>query len=115
MWQHFCTEVSVADFFVIAAEALMEATVPEESRAAWGEEFAKNFRFGRRTQTECHPEPLPNPVHSCDAVKENFIDRLGLTWTQATALMGVHTLGRALPENSGYDGFWVSQQHARLF
>ena len=29
--------------------------------------------------------------------------------------MGVHTLGRALPENSGFDGFWVSQLHARTF
>merc|ERR1719356_2310551 len=77
--------------------------------------FAQNFRFGRQTQFQCHPEPLPNPAFSCEAVEENFIDRLGLTWTQATALMGVHPLGRALPENSGFDGFWVSQQHARTF
>ena len=29
--------------------------------------------------------------------------------------MGVHTLGRALPENSGFDGFCVSHWHARTF
>jgi len=115
MWQDFCLEVSAADFFVIAAEALIEATVPAEKRSAWGQAFFHNFRFGRETKFECHPELLPNPKFSCDAVKENFIDRLGLSWTQAAALMGVHTLGRALPENSGYDGFWVSQQHARVF
>merc|ERR1740129_1121545 len=115
MWQDFCTQVSAADFFVIAAEALIEATVPADRRAAWGQAFAQNFRFGRQTQFDCHPEPLPNPAFSCDAVEENFIDRLGLSWTQAAALMGVHTLGRALPENSGFDGFWVSQQHARTF
>ena len=27
----------------------------------------------------------------------------------------LHTLGRALPENSGFDGFQVSQQHVRTF
>lgn len=115
MWQDFCSEVSIADFFVIAAEALMEATAPSSSQAMWGQSFANNFRFGRQTAFECHPEELPNPINSCDAVEDVFMNRMGLTATGATALMGVHTLGRALPENSGYDGFWVSQQHARTF
>jgi len=115
MWQDFCTQVSAADFFVIAAEALMTATTPSSQRGKWRASFTNNFRFGRQTAFECSPEPLPNPIHSCDAVKEVFVDRMGLTWTQSTALMGVHTLGRALPENSGYDGFWVSQNHARTF
>jgi len=115
MWQDFCTEVSAADFFVIAAEALIEATVPAEHRAKWGQELFHGFRFGRRTATECDPDHLPLPTESCLAVKKNFVDKLGLDWTRATALMGVHTLGRALPENSGFDGFWVSQDHARTF
>jgi len=116
MWQDFCTEVSIADFFVIAAEALMENTAPDfQSQRMWGRSFAGNFRFGRTTALECSPEELPNPIHSCDAVEDVFMNRMGLSATGATALMGVHTLGRALPENSGYNGFWVSQQHARLF
>jgi len=115
MWQDFCTDVSAADFFVIAAEALMTVTTPPEHRNKWDASFKSNFRFGRQTAVTCSPEPLPNPIHSCDAVKDVFVDRMGLTWTQSTALMGVHTLGRALPENSGYDGFWVSQEHARTF
>merc|ERR1740121_2503231 len=41
---------------------------------------------------------------------------LGLTWTAATALMGVHTFGRASKQNSGFDGFWVgSGEDARTF
>jgi len=115
MWQDVCTEVSAADFFVIAAEALMTATTPSAQRGKWRRSFTNNFQFGRKTALECSPEPLPNPIHACDAVKEVFVERMGLTWTQATALMGVHTLGRALPENSGYDGFWVSEQHGRTF
>merc|ERR1712079_999859 len=31
------------------------------------------------------------------------------------ALMGVHTLGRAKVENSGYDGFWSDPENSRLF
>lgn len=115
MWQEFCTQVSAADFFVITAEALMEATLPAEHKAAWGDLFRQKFQFGRRTQTSCAPEPLPNPTFSCDVVQDVFIDRMGLSWREATALMGVHTLGRALPENSGYDGFWVSHEHAKRF
>ena len=45
----------------------------------------------------------------------NSVGRLGLSWTQAAALMRVHTLRRVLPENSGADGFWVGQQRARTF
>jgi len=115
MWQDYCTEVSAADFFVIVAEALMEATIPAEHQIKWGDSFRTNFRFGRRTQQSCAPEPLPNPAHACDAVQDVFVDRMGLTWTEASALMGVHTLGRALPSNSGFDGFWVSKAHARTF
>jgi len=115
MWQDYCLEVSAADFFVITAEALMEATTPIKFRHGVGQGFEKLFKFGRETKLECHPDPLPNPAESCDAVEKNFIDKLGLSWTGATALMGVHTLGRALPSNSGYDGWWVSGIHAKTF
>ena len=53
--------------------------MPADRMVSWGQEFAQNFRFGRQTQFECHPEPLPEPAFSCDAVEENFIDRLGLS------------------------------------
>jgi len=115
MWQDWCTEVSVADFFVIVAEALIEATLPPAQRAPFGSAFENQFRFGRETKSTCNPGLLPNPEHACDAVEDNFITNLGLDWTTATALMGVHTLGRALPQNSGFDGFWVSGPHAKTF
>jgi len=115
MWQEWCTEVSVADFFVIVAEALIEATLPPAQRAPFGSAFENQFRFGRETMSTCNPGLLPNPEHACDAVEDNFIKNLGLDWTTAAALMGVHTLGRALPQNSGFDGFWVSGPHAKTF
>merc|ERR1719277_2471533 len=115
MWQNWCTEISVADFFVIAAEALIEASLPEAQRAKMRAAFEQQFRFGRETKTTCSPGALPNPEEACDAVEANFITNLGLNWTTSTALMGVHTIGRALPENSGFDGFWVSGEGGRTF
>lgn len=113
----FCNEVSFADFVVIAAEALMV-----RSRGDWdpalkrsGFELQEGFRFGRLTSPTCMPGPLPNPEDSCKAVKSNFIDALGLSWKEATALMGAHTVGKASRNNSGYDGFWNTGLAARSF
>lgn len=114
MWQEFCTDVSLADFFVLTAEALIEKTLP--ANQAWlGQELRAQFRFGRTTAATCHNPALPNPEESCHAVEKNFVNSLGLTWRKATALMGVHTLGRASPENSGFDGPWVHGGHANSF
>jgi len=115
MWQKFCTEVSLADFFVITAEALIGKTLPNNQR--WLKDaMKKQFQFGRKTGVTCNNNMvLPNPEESCDAVDKNFRQSLGLTWTQATALMGVHTLGRAERKNSGFHGPWVNGPHAMAF
>jgi len=110
----FCDEISLADFVVLAAEALMV-----RSRRDWNQSSAfnmqKGFKFGRPTSRTCWPGRLPNPEDSCDAVETNFINSLGLTWKEATALMGVHTVGKASPENSGYSGFWNAGPASRSF
>jgi len=117
MYQEFCNEVSLADYLVIVAESLMLVLRPDfdwqtlsSQTLSWGK-----FKFGRETQPQCSPGRLPDPLDSCHAVKENFIDHLGLNWTGAAALMGVHTLGRAKAENSGYNGWWVSGEDGRKF
>merc|ERR1719356_2193147 len=40
---------------------------------------------------------------------------MGLSWRYSAALMGVHSLGRARRENSGYEGFWSDAHNSRLF
>lgn len=118
VYAEFCGEVSLADFVVVMSEALMM-----RSRDDWDSEtyssptldFEPQFRFGRVTAATCSPKPLPNPERSCVAVEENFIDELGLTWTDAAAMMGVHTLGRASKNNSGYDGWWNEGPEGRSF
>jgi len=115
---HFCGQVSLADFIVIAAEAVMSFLAQGESKAHLAEDFRRLFRYGRTTAFEgCafSRGALPNPEESCLAVKSCFVDRLRLSWTQAAALMGVHTLGRAQTENSGYSGWWSDAENSRRF
>lgn len=119
VYKDYCKEVSLADFFVIAAEAVMVRTRPDynpTTKTSPTLNFRDSFKFGRETTTTCGDEAaLPNPEDGCGAVDTVFVKRLGLSWRRAAALMGVHTLGRAKIENSGYDGFWVSPPFARIF
>jgi len=116
--QH-CSDVSLADFLVIAGEAVMtltRASVLEDNRAAAPLDFRSRFRYGRTTATTCDfaRGRLPDP-ETCSDVQRVFVDSLGLQWSDAAALMGVHTLGRARVENSGYDGWWSDPENSRRF
>jgi catalase (peroxidase I) len=72
------------------------------------------FRWGRVDVAEC---PFDEDRHAdaegnLDTTLEWAVGQLGLTHEEVVALMGAHTLGRAEPENSGYDGEWVNQVRA---
>jgi len=117
-YSRFCTKISLADFIVIAAEAVMTELRPSAGRA--DVDFRSNFRYGRRTAiNNCKFEfvhgILPNPEGSCDEVDRVFVKNMGLTKAEATALSGVHTLGRARLENSGYEGWWSDPDNSRIF
>jgi len=119
VYQQWCTVVSLADFIVIGAEAAMDYTrnlYRQDFPNAAAMNFRGRFRYGRTTVTNCEDtyERLPHP-EVCDDVERVFVDNLGLTWTQAAALMGVHTLGRAMTTNSGYDGWWSDPENSRRF
>jgi len=120
-----CSEVSLADFIVIAGEAVMVKTrkisqVSQPSRPSLDFTTGPHrFKFGRETRIdtcEFAEGLLPNPEDGCDAVKRVFVDnmKLGnsvhkgreLKNSLTAALMGVHTLGRAMRNNSGYEGWW---------
>jgi len=149
VYSKYCTAVSLADFIVIAAEAVMltrsqcnpiyydSTLVPPNcsstscSDTAYGKAYtvpfcsngtldvkymATQFRYGRVTQTQCSwaNGRLPFPGNGCAANQQTFVTQMSLKWEEVTALMGVHTLGNAQINNSGYDGFWsdaVSQSY----
>lgn len=119
-YSKWCGSVSLADFIVIAAEAAMswsrDLVIAEDSTAV-DIDFASRFVYGRTTSTTCsfsHGR-LPNPERGCTANEETFIDNMGLTWEYTTALMGVHSLGKATQTNSGYDGWWSDTNNSRKF
>lgn len=116
----WCTQISLADFLVIAAESVMNisrkhVTNDDPSRSTI--DFKSQFAYGRTTALNCafaHGR-LPNPENSCTDVKNCFVDSMGLDWWESAALMGVHTLGRAQIANSGYNGWWSDAENSRRF
>lgn len=119
-YQPLCSTVSLADFLVISAEAVIGSTRARHQGAvagAVGLDLRSQFRFGRTTSSSCEfaQGRLPNPEEGCAAVETTFLQRMGLDWTEAAALMGVHTLGRAQVSNSGYHGWWSDPENSQRF
>eukprot|EP00434_Breviolum_minutum_P004822 symbB.v1.2.004251.t2/scaffold241.1/size254724/6 len=120
VYHQICHMVSLADFLVIAAEAVIASTRARHEAATAGApslDLRSRFKFGRQTASSCSfaVGRLPDPERGCVAVDETFVQRMGLSWSQAAALMGVHTLGRAKVENSGYHGWWSDPENSRRF
>ena len=120
VYHQICHMVSLADFLVIAAEAVIASTRARHEAATAGApplDLRSRFKFGRRTASSCDfaVGRLPDPERGCVAVDETFVQRMGLSWSQAAALMGVHTLGRAKVANSGYHGWWSDPENSRKF
>eukprot|EP00931_Biecheleriopsis_adriatica_P060391 TRINITY_DN3626_c1_g1_i3.p1 TRINITY_DN3626_c1_g1~~TRINITY_DN3626_c1_g1_i3.p1 ORF type:complete len:1029 (+),score=110.24 TRINITY_DN3626_c1_g1_i3:286-3372(+) len=112
-YQEHCLDVSLADFFVISAEAIMSTMRPANTSSI---DFRSQFRFGRVTAPSCTTLPaLPDAERGCGAVKQTFVNQMGLTWRDSAALMGVHSIGRAQKNNSGYNGWWSDPENSRLF
>ena len=45
---------------------------------------------------------MPVATRGVDTISRVFVDQMGLTMAQATALLGAHTLGGMSPANSGF-------------
>ena len=132
IYQEVCDKISLADFLVIAAEAMMARAGKTYNAASPFAEgsleagFMKKFYYGRKTNVECEEVGLmPNPEKGCEDVnqilnKHIFYRPSGdkggkghtywnkRSWRDSMTLMGVHSVGRARKENSGYEGPWTS-------
>jgi len=118
--------VSLADFTVLAAEGVMEWArerhIKEVDSRAPRLNFERNFKFGRKTVTECPKgtgrgqiPALPGGDQGCSEVQRVFLKGMGLSWKESAALMSVHSLGRAQAKFSGFDGWWSSIENQRRF
>jgi len=119
-YEKFCLRVSLADFLVVAGEAVMTFTrenVLKKDPSRSTVDFRSGFRYGRTTSKQCAWAygRIPDAENSCTDVAETFVKRMGLSWNLSAALMGAHTLGRAEPTVSGYNGAWKESQNINKF
>ena len=83
-YEKYCATTSLADFLVIAGEAVMGRTSTTYDRsnyygdATLASIFLKNFKFGRTTQNTCPDSDglMPNPENGCDGLKSIFVDHI---------------------------------------
>lgn len=119
-YSEWITQISLPDFLIISAEAVMNITrqnVLKEDSTRQTLDFRARFKYGRATSMNCtiFKGKLPDAERGCDAVKDTLISNMGLTWTQAAALMGAHTIGSAKANRSGYRGYWTDVSSSRKF
>jgi len=129
VYEKYCGQVSLADFLVIAGEAVMIRTATDFDAAdpfkdkTLGDTFRDRFRYGRTTVEECAGTNLmPDPEEGCSDLESIFIDHIynrikkkRFAWRLTAAISGAHTLGSAKAENSGYSGTWVSPENMGTF
>ena len=84
IYKNHCDKVSLADFIVIAGEALMGRTAPDYNQdhpfadGSTAGRFIKSFRFGRKTEETC-PEAvglMPNPEDGCPGIFDVFVKNI---------------------------------------
>ena len=80
IYRNHCDKVSLADFIVIAGEALMGRTATDYNKddhfaeGTTAGSYLKSFRYGRKTQETC-PEAvglMPNPENGCPGLYDVF-------------------------------------------
>lgn len=139
LYANWNTRVSIADFLVIIAEAVMGRVATDNYDRAYDKDahfrdgtYAKQlrdtFKYGRKTENTCewNVGRMPNPEHACegkgpgkDGLKQIFVDNIyrdaEFPWTMTAAISGAHTVGSAKVEMSGYDGFWSDAVNSGIF
>ena len=90
------SHLSRADFWIASANAVIRQTSIDNAL-----DMRDTFRWGRKDADSCQGSGARLPQASgCDEVEGVFLNRMGLRWVDAVALLGAHTLGRAENEVS---------------
>lgn len=99
----YSTVLSKADFWILAANAVIKHTSPDNNVL----DLKSTFQWGRVDAVSCVGSAVRLPGASgCSEVERVLMDRLGMSWTDAVALIGAHTLGRGNRDFSGHHGIW---------
>lgn len=99
IYQNYCDQINRADFIVLFGKLVVELAEITNS-------INLPFSYGRREARDCSAGigRSPDAQRGVDAIRETFIVRMNLTYTDAVVLLGGHTLGHVHPDNSGYNG-----------
>eukprot|EP00986_Skeletonema_menzelii_P015143 scaffold11068_cov129-Skeletonema_menzelii.AAC.5 len=97
------SQLSIADFWVACANAAIR-----QSSIGQQLDMKDSFRWGRKDAVSCNGQGnrLPS-TRGCSQTEDVFLNRMGMTWEDAVALMGGHTLGHGNRDNSGHHGTWA--------
>ena len=88
-YSHF---ISIADYWIAAATIVIRQT--SQDNAGGSLDMMGSYKWGRNDSKRCAGSGERLPLSSgCDEVERVFIRNMGLTWKDAVALMGAHTLG----------------------
>lgn len=99
---NYASIMSRADFWVAAANAAILITSGGDL------DLKDTFAFGRVDADICVDSATRLPQDtSCTFVEDVFLNRMNVSWTDAVALIGAHTLGRGSVNFSGHEGIWV--------
>lgn len=104
------SHISKADFWIVSANAVIRQTSVNNAL-----DLRDTFEWGRKDANSCSGSGSRVPApRSCSQTEKAFLDRMGLSWTDAAALMGAHTLGRGDEDFSGFHGTWVSSNNEAM-
>ena len=123
VYEEFCTMISLADYLVVAANALIGHISNQHDGFDMAAELKAAFRFGRTTTETCtwNVDQMPvvtdgcNGPHGIDTIfVNNVYANTDTPWLHTAAISGAHTIGETKMANSGIaDGLWVPEAHAR--
>jgi len=131
VYDNHCDAVSLADFIVIASEAVISRTATNyDSNNTFGngtleDKFRMKFKAGRTTTETCADNAglIPNAENGCTDLESVFINHIfndgrskkNRRWRMTAAISGAHTLGQARAANSGFVGTWSDAANQGIF
>jgi hypothetical protein len=94
LWRNRYNDISWADFWIMTANSVIFKTSEEDANGG-KLDLVDTFLWGRDDRSSCMSSSERLPITTgCGQVEGVFLERMGLTWKDAVALMGAHTLGR---------------------